>query len=193
MANRRLGFGLFQVIAALLAAAALVLAIAKLVSYVGDWIETRDAALVQYGVEKCQSSYKTRDNEQLRRVIAEKEKLVAEKAEREARVARDVNKLEAEYVRRLNEKTRDFDSFVADLNAGRIVYRDPGKAGPEPDIDRDGAKGSVAADTGGGAGQGGRGVLSREAAVFLRSEAERADKVVEKLNLCRGVLEEERR
>lgn len=85
------------------------------------------------------------------------------------------------YERRLNEIATD--AAVASAISLRDPFAKPqacgdttGKAAANPD----------AANSGGAE-------LSVEFASFLKSEASRADKVVEKLNFCIGVLESERR
>lgn len=140
------------------------------------------------GREETDAAYKERDNHQLLVVSAERERLAHEKADLERQRDADISKAEGLYASKLARQQADFDSFIADINAGRVVWRDPGetRAGA-PCGDRSPAR-ALAEGAGGGDGQEQRGAFSRETAQFLSTEAHRADAVLEKLNLCRGVL-----
>lgn len=146
------------------------------------------------GVEKTKADYRERDNVALQAALREVEQLRKEKDATEARHASQLTAKENESAQKLAAKDRDYDAFIADVNAGRVLFRQPGEAGGCP-ADGDPRRTAEApGDPGAGAGHLGRGVVPPQDpdAVFLLSEARRADRVLEKLRLCRGVLEVER-
>jgi len=175
------------VIVALLALAGLV----KAWQGYTDGIEKRGYSR---GVDETTAMFQKRDNAALQAALREVEQLRKEKDATEARHASQLTAKENESAQKLAAKDRDYDAFIADVNAGRVLFRQPGEAGGCP-ADGDPRRTAEApGDPGAGAGHLGRGVVPPQDpdAVFLLSEARRADRVLEKLRLCRGVLEVER-
>lgn len=161
-----------------------------LVIAIKGYIEGVDQRAFHRGVNETKAAYSKRDNDQIKAVTAERDRLRAEKEAIE--LARDaaIAEKEREYAQRNAQRQAEHDQFVADINSGVIVFRDPGgdRSSAACAGDREGA--AASADPGDGGGPlGGRG-LSAAAAGFLVAEATRANKVVAKLNLCRGVLGE---
>lgn len=179
----------FAIIHAAIAVA--VLGIVAAVFYLAiDYVKGVDKKAHERGVRETESAYRARDNEQLRTVVLERERLRAEVARVEKERDEGIARKEAEHAKRTAKQRAEFDSFIADINAGRVVWRDPGQTGPGAACGDRSAAAETPADPGSGAGPIEGGGLSRETQVFLSGEAERANYVLEKLNLCRGVLEE---
>lgn len=99
-------------------------------------------------------------------------------------LATALTKVSAYYQGRIQDVDDDKNRFIADVRNGTIKLRDPyrptGKAGG----------GITTKALGGSSGRDGETgcELSREASEFLYSEASRADKVVEQLTACQGVV-----
>lgn len=147
------------------------------------------------GVQETTAAFVQRDNKALQDALAEVDRLQKEVAATEKRKADQLATKEAESAQKLAQKDADYDAFIADINAGRVVWRQPGQGagGCAAQGDQGGA-GQAAGDSGAGAGHlGGGAVPAQDSdAVFLVSEAKRADRIIEKLNLCRGTLAVER-
>lgn len=182
---RSRGFGLVEIVIALGALAAVTAAAWGLYNAI-------DSRAYSRGVSETEAKIQKRDNAALQAAIREVETLRAQVAATEKRHADELATKEARSAEKLAQKDRDYDAFIADLNAGRVVFRSPGE--PCAAAGNTGRPGESAADPGAGAGSLGRGVVPApdSDAVFLLSEARRADRILEKLNLCRGVLETER-
>lgn len=173
------------------------LAIGALAGLVYAWkayTEGIEARGYSRGVDETTAKYQKRDNAALQAALREVETLRKEKEATEARHATQINAKEKDSAEKLAAKDRDFDGFIADINAGRVLFRGPGEARPCAADGDQGAGPKPPADPGAGAGPLGRGAVPPQDpdAVFLLSEARRADRILEKLNLCRGVLETER-
>ena len=188
---RQRGFGLIELGIAL----AIVATVTALAFAVRSWVVDYNEGLREEGRKEVREAYQKRDNEQLRAVMAERDRLLKEKEATEARHRAALAQKEADHAKKQAQRDADYDSFLADLAAGRVVFRQPGQAGSCPSGGDPGGAGPAAADPGGGNGPvGGRGLRGQdEDALFLLAEARRANRAVEKLNLCRSVLEEERR
>lgn len=127
-----------------------------------------------------------RDNEQLKRVLAELQ--AAERArvatERKARAALDA--LAAKHRKEMNDAAARTEVLVADARRGALVLRDPGVDGtgcPAGGGDAvPGAGGPAAARAEGGA----RGQLSGEASAFLLELTAEADRVARDYNRLLG-------
>jgi hypothetical protein len=198
---RQRGFGWLQIIGVLLAAAFLVGAIYKLVNYVGEWIEARDAAIFAAGEHKARAEYEARDNEKLIQATARIRELEAAARKEEARRAHAVSSAVATHIKEKNDAHRNLEILRAALHDGSLLLRDPAAeagAGCPGSGERGG--GRAAADPAGSAGRDGggelpraaAGVLSGRASDFLLTEAGRADAALGKLRLCRATLKAER-
>lgn len=153
--------------------------------------EARKSGL-EDGRTKALKEVDERDNAQLKAVMKERDDLVSQIRDLESKRDKAIADKEAQYAKKLAAQQADYDSFIADINAGRVMWRDPGQTGGCAPVPRDGAPSEVAAGSGGGDGQLGGGGLSAEAERFLVGEAKRANSVVTKLNLCRDVIKSER-
>lgn len=155
-----------------------------------NYVKGVDKKAYDRGVRETESVYKSRDNQQLRVLEDERSRLLTQVGDLERARDNAIAKKEEEHARKTAQQQAEFDSFIADINAGRVVWRDPGAPGPGAACaDRSAAAAPAADPRAGDGSDAGRG-LSAEAERFLVSEANRANAIIGKLNLCRGVLEE---
>lgn len=153
-----------------------------------SYIDGVDKKAFERGEKNAEDAYRKRDNEQLQAVTAELEKALKRNAELEADRNRQLADREMEHARKVAEIEGERDVLHRDIDAGRLVWRDPGQTGACPTLGDQRAGADAAADPRGGDRSIGGGGLSREAENFLVDEATRANKVTAKLNLCRDTL-----
>lgn len=187
------GYSLIE-IAIIVGAVAALLAIifGGLSAYRSAQQSMRDASY-RAGYTAAESVYRARDNAELQKVAVELGRLRAEAKAKEDQHRAEIEDKERDYAKRIAEKDADHDRFVADINAGRVVFVDPGSTGTVTASAGGQTSGQAAGCPGGGDGHDGGRVISAEASIFLDSEAKRADKIIDKLNLCRSVLITERK
>lgn len=153
--------------------------------------ESHNEAMRQAGRDEVTKAVATRDEKKRKEVEAERARLAKQKADQEAADAAKLKENEDAWRKKLADAKNDFDQFVADINAGRLVWRNPaGAAGSSP-----GGSTAVlpqaAADLGACAGLVGGGTIPAEVAPLLQfacSEFARADKIRLKLSAARGEL-----
>lgn len=186
--NQR-GFAWIQAAVIVGVIAALIFAVDYGIALIKRQISEADKKGFDRGVQTTQSAYRERDNLQLQRLTVERDRLEREKAALEKDRDEKLAKKEATYASKLAQQQADFDGFITDINAGRVVWRDPGGGGPAAACGGERPATALAEGPGGGDGPIGGAGLSTTAERFLAGEANRANKVVTKLNLCRGVLD----
>jgi hypothetical protein len=175
------------VVLALLAAIAW--AVAHAVDTVADWVEKRNADLVESGRKAERTVWQERDNKALRTLQAELKTLRDEKEQAEREHATEVARLDKEKTDAIRQIDARKDQFVADVAAGRIRLFDPGRVQAGSCPGRGGEGGAATADAAGRVGDGtGGGELSPAFAGKLVAEANRADKVVEKVLYLQGYI-----
>ncbi len=189
--TRRNGFTLIEILIYASIALAILGAIAGVIhawnSFTSGLVEKGRTA----GVSEERARYVERDNKQLQAVLAERDRLLREREATEKAHQDQLQSQENENAKKLAAAQKDYDAFIGDLNAGRIVFRVPGTGsrGCASGSDQ-GAPSAVAGGAGASPGHLGGGGLrgENEDAIFLLTEAHRANRVLAKLNSCRGYI-----
>lgn len=185
--KRKKGFALLElgmVLGALAIAAALAFA-------VHSWWESHNDAMKEAGRKEVREQVAERDEAQRLKVEAERVRLAKEKSDKEAADAAQLKEKEDAYQRKLAAAKGELDTFMSDVNAGRIVWRQPASTASGSAGGSTAVLPAPATDVGVCAGLLGRGTIPAEALSVVRSwcnEAVRADAIRAKLVLARGEL-----
>lgn len=145
------------------------------------------------GVQETDARYKGRDNAALQAALAAQSlaEVRAAKAEKDAQEAQSA--ASGAYQKGVQYGKAQTDKRIAAVRDGSLVLRDPGTTGTGPA----GCPQAGTATTSAGAprditGSGG-GFLSKDASVFLLSEASRADEIVLQLQAAQQILLSDRK
>lgn len=178
--------GEFRLLAYLAATAAVLAGLWGLLHFIDNTWAT--SAGFEKGKAETVAEYAKRDNEQLKKVVAERDRLQKEKEALEARMTGLVAEADQKYQEGLSDGQRELNSAVARVHAGYRL-RDPGAKRTG------GGAGLPAADpaTGTGGGDGGQGAdLSAASTEFLLRLASEADAVTKQLAACQAVIKADR-
>lgn len=177
----------FTIIQMGLAVAALGLLTALALAAKG-YLEDVDERAFQRGVAQTTALWEKRANQELADAQAEIERLRTLKDAAARAHQAELHQAAQDYEKRRAENERSKDRFVADVRAGRVVLRDPGRTAPPACPQAGGGAGSAPAAPVAGGDDAKGGGLSGEAAEFLLGEAARANAVVDQLTLAQREL-----
>jgi hypothetical protein len=184
------GFGLIEFAIYAGIAIAVLAALAGAIATWNHYISGVEQKGYARGKAETSAAYTARDNAKLIAVIAERDKLLKEKEAAEKLHSTQLADQEAANAKKLAQGKDDFDRFVADINAGRVMWKQPGEAGGGRSGSDQGRGPTPPGGAGTGPGpDGGGGLLvDIQDQIFLASEAQRANRALLKLESCRGYI-----
>jgi hypothetical protein len=177
----------FALSADLLLAGGAVLALVLLIVGINIYLDGRDKQNQVIGEERERGKWQKREAKQVADYQAEIERVRLQRDGEAARFNAAIAAAAAKHRKEVANAKRKSDRFVADVRAGRVVLRDPGRSATAECPAGGGGETAGASAPGGGNGAAAAG-LSLEAQEFLWSEAGRADGVVEQLGLAQSVI-----
>jgi len=175
------------------AAILVLLALAGLVKVWSNYTSGLVKEGYDHGVAETTASYTKRDNAQLQAVVVAQRQAEDRAAKAEADAAKSQSLASANYQRGILDGKTKLAAFIDSARAGGIELRDPGsQAGTGPACDNQAGKAETTGAAGVGNGQAGGGLLSKDATVFLATEANRADEIVLQLTAAQAVIVSDR-
>lgn len=169
----------------------ILIALGALLATVRSAWEAHNDAMKEAGRAEVRAQVAKRDEAKRIEVEAERARLAKAQADKEAADAAKLKENEDAWRKKLADAKGDLDRFVADVNAGRIVWRQPGATGSGTAAGSAAVLPETQADLGTCAGLVGGGTVPSEALPLLRlacAEFARADRIRLKLSAARGEL-----
>jgi hypothetical protein len=179
--RRERGFGTEQIVLAIVAVGALV----ALIWALSAFIESVDRKAYDRGQSEERAKWQARESKELTQANAEIARLQSAYVALSKQQSAEVAAAQQAHQNKLKEVRDAKDLFIADVRAGRVVLRDPGRAASCQGSGDAGAQ-PAAAVAGSNAASGGQ--LSVEASEFLLGLAGEADEVAAQLALAQREL-----